>query len=178
MSQPPATASHYSTPAESEIAPAIDTTSESTLHDQRSITPRVVLLSLGLAALFGYVIPIVDYRFYNTFLGAAHLPPAAIAVLLLMLLIINPFLKLLSRRLAFTRNETMTVYITCLFSALVPGRGGENFWVPNVVASFYFATRENRWMDFLQPYVKPWLTPRCTKKRARWCITKRGQRLV
>jgi hypothetical protein len=132
---------------------------KSTLTPTRSVTPRVVLFSLMLAALFGYVIPIVDYRFTNTFIGAAHLPPGAIAVLLLMLLVINPLLKLVSHRLAFSRNETMTVYITCLFSALVPGRGGENFWVPNVVASFYYATRENRWMDFLQPYLKPWMTP-------------------
>jgi hypothetical protein len=124
----------------------------------------VVLLSLLLAVFFGYVAPIVDYKFHNTFLGANYLPAGGLAVLLALVLIINPLVKLCLRRprWGFSRNETLTVYITCLFSCLVPGRGAENFFVPNVIASFYFATRENRWMDFLQPYLKPWMTPALT----------------
>lgn len=239
----------------------------------RGVTGRVVVLSLLLAALFGYCIPVVDYKFSNTFLGAAHLPVAAIVVLLLFLLIINPLLHSIAGReeralplliagvgcgalsLAFwyfneplsaalvplygiiswallglgiaavaqtvrlwrapqrtrwllagvgglflsfvthfltaqknwasfivlvswilvvacvlmvigfflrrplARNEILTVYITCLFSALVPGRGGENFFIPNILAPFYLATPENKWMDFLGKYIKPWMTP-------------------
>jgi len=128
----------------------------------RGVTPRVVVLSLILAAIFGYCIPIVDYKFSNTFLGAAHLPAAAVAALLLMLLVINPLLGLLARRATFSRNEVLTVYITCLFSALVPGRGGENFFIPNLLAPFYFATRENKWLDFIRPHLQSWLTPALT----------------
>ena len=95
----------------------------------------------------------------NTFLGAMHMPAGAIAVLLSLLLVINPLLGLLSRRARFSRGETLTVYITCLFSTLVPGRGAENFFVPNMLSSFYFATRGNKWLDFLSPYLKPWMTP-------------------
>ena len=125
----------------------------------RGVTGRVVALSLLLAALFGYIAPTVDYRYSDTFLGAAHLPVGAVAVLLAMLLIVNPLLKLASARAALGRNEVLTVYITCLFSALVPGRGGENFFIPQVLASFYYATKENKWLDFLLPYLKPWMTP-------------------
>lgn len=126
------------------------------------VTPRVIVFSLALAVVFGYFIPIVDYKCQNTFMGAAHLPAAAVAVLLLLLLVINPLLHLVSARLRFTRNETLTVYITCLFSALVPGRGSENFFVPNILASFYFANAENKWLSYLQPYIKPWFTPAIT----------------
>ena len=123
------------------------------------LSGRAVILSLLLAALFGYCIPIVDFKMSNTFLGAMHMPAGAIAVLLALLLVVNPLLSVLSKRLAFSRQETLTVYITCLFSTLVPGRGAENFFVPNVLSSFYFATRENKWLDFLTPYLKPWMTP-------------------
>ena len=125
----------------------------------RGVTVRAVILSLLLAAMFGYVAPTVDYRYSNTFMGAAHLPVGAVAVLLAMLLVVNPLLKLAAARASFGRNEVLTVYITCLFSVLVPGRGGENFFIPNVLASFYYATRENKWLDFLLPYIKPWMTP-------------------
>jgi hypothetical protein len=125
------------------------------------LTTRSVVLALILAALFGVIIPINDYQFNNTYLGAAHLPPGAVAVLLL-LLAFQPILALAERirgRWKLSRNEILTVYITCLFSVLVPGRAGENFFVTNLLGPFYFATRENKWMEFLQPYLRPWFTP-------------------
>lgn len=128
----------------------------------RAVTPRVVILSLLLAALFGYCIPIVDYKFSNTFLGAMHMPAAAIATLMALLLVVNPLLKLLSARFVLGRDEVLTVYITCLFSSLVPGRGGENFFIPNVLSSFYYANSSNKWFESLAPYIKPWMTPALT----------------
>lgn len=126
------------------------------------VTLRVVVLCLALAVAFGYIIPIVDVKLSNTFLGAAHLPPGAIAVLLVLLLVINPLMRLFSQRFAFTRNETLTVYISCLFSALVPGHGAENFFIPNLVGPFYYATPENKWLQFLEPNLKAWFTPSLT----------------
>lgn len=130
---------------------------------ERGVTPRVVLLSLSLAVIFGYALPVIDYKWANTFMGAQHLPPGAVGVLLLLVLVVNPLLRRLSAkqngRWGFSRNEALTVYITCLFSSLVPGHGSENFVIPNLIAPFYFATRENKWLEFLQPHLKPWLTP-------------------
>ncbi len=62
-----------------------------------------------------------------------------------------------NRQLA--RNEILTVYISCLFSALAPGHGAENAFVVNMIGPFYYATRENKWLEFLEPYVAPWMTP-------------------
>jgi hypothetical protein len=146
----------------SEIAPArVAGTIEYSKDDARSrgVTFRVVVLSLLLAVLFGYALPVIDYKLNNTFLGGSHLPPGAIGVLLILVLIINPLLRLLSKGLALSRNEALTVYITCLFSCLVPGHGAENFIVPNMVAPFYFAKPENKWLEWIQPHLRPWLTP-------------------
>lgn len=132
--------------------------SEAVARDH-GVTFRVVLLSLILAVAFGYALPVIDYKFNNTFLGAQHLPPGAVSVLLVLVLVINPLLRWLGPRWRLSRNETLTVYISCLFSCLVPGHGSENFIIPNLLAPFYFATRENKWLHNLQPYVKPWLSP-------------------
>jgi hypothetical protein len=139
-----------------------DQAEDSSCKPDRGVTARVVCLSLILAACFGYVIPIVDFKFSNTSLGGTHLPVGAVAVALFLVIAVNPLLRAVSPGLGLTRNETLTVYSSCLFSCLVPGRGAENFFIPNVIASFYLATRENRWLEFLQPYLKPWLTPSLT----------------
>src|SRR4051794_18073873 len=84
------------------------------------VTRRVVVLCLVLAAIFGYLIPVIDYKLFNTFLGGTHLPPGAIAALLVLLLIVNPLLRAVAHKPVFTRNEVLTVYTTCLFSCLIP----------------------------------------------------------
>jgi hypothetical protein len=126
--------------------------------NERGVTPRVVAFSLLIAAAFAYIIPVADYKFSNTFLGATHLPPGAIAVLLLLMVVVNPLIRLVSQKLTFSRNETLTVYLTCLFSTLVPGIGGNNYFVSFIIGSFYFSTRENRWFDYLKG-LPPWFTP-------------------
>lgn len=127
--------------------------------DQSSgVTFRVVVLSLLIAVFFAWAIPVIDYRFFNTFLGATHLPPGAIGVLLVLMLVVNPLLRLVSKKLAFRRNEVLTVYLSCLFSTLTVGIGGNNYFVSFIIGSFYYATRENKWFDVLKG-LPPWFTP-------------------
>ncbi len=126
---------------------------------ERGVTPRVVALCLLLAVCFGIIIPIIDVKLTNTFLGAGHLPAGGIGALLVIVLLLNPILRVLGEKFTLSRNETLTVYISCLFSCLIPGHGSENYIIPNILAPFYYATRENGWLAFLSPYIKPWLTP-------------------
>ena len=123
------------------------------------VTPRVVVLCLSLAVALGYIIPIIDFKLLNTFLGATHLPPGAVGTLLVLVLVVNPLLRLASKRWAFSRQELLTVYITCLFSSLVPGHGAENLFIPVMLAPFYFATPENKWLDSIQHALRPWMSP-------------------
>src|SRR5687768_11839350 len=72
-----------------------------------ALTLRVIALSVLLAGIFGYLIPIIDFKLNNTSLGGAHLPVGAVGVLLFVLLGLNPLLRLLARGLAFSRNESL-----------------------------------------------------------------------
>lgn len=143
---------------ESAVTAARDVQQTKQADVERGVTVRVVLVCLVLAMFFGYAIPVIDYKFFNTFLGATHLPPGALATLLVLLLIVNPLLGMLSRRFRFARNEILTIYASCLVSCLVPGIGGNNYFVSFIIGSFYYATRENAWFDFLKG-LPPWFTP-------------------
>ncbi len=176
-------------------------------HDG-GVTARVFGFSLLLACFFGYINPIIDAKLANTFLGAQHLPPGAVGVLIAVLLIINPLTRLANTRVwalpayfggavlcfvwaylnwqkngagvsvwtpasvgalllicammgrrPLSRNETLVIYITCLVSCLVPGHGAENFFIPTLMGPFYFASPENKWLDFLTLHTPQWLTP-------------------
>jgi hypothetical protein len=125
---------------------------------QRAITFRAIVLSLLLAVFFGWANPHIDFLFSNTYLGSTHMPPGALGALLLLILV-NSVLKLCGPRLRLSRNELLTIFITTLFSCLVPGRGGELFFIPNLVGAFYFGTPENKWRDLLGPNLPEWITP-------------------
>ena len=140
-------------------APALAALNATSARRDGGVTPRAVITSLTLAALFGYLVPLLDFQIRNTKLGAGHLPIGAIGVLLGLLLIVNPLLGRVGKRLTLTRNEVLTVYISTLFSALVPGMGSESLFVSHVIAPFYYATRENGWLSFLGPHLKPWFSP-------------------
>jgi len=143
-----------------QVGQSVNSESEAeTTEPAHCITLRVILLCLALAAFFGYVVPIVDVKMSNTFVGAQHLPPGAVGVLLVLLLILNPLLRLLGRRFAFSRNEILTIYISCLFSTMVPGHGGEAFFISQVLGPFYYATRENGWLDIWQTHLPSWMSP-------------------
>jgi hypothetical protein len=130
------------------------------------VTRRVIVISLLLAALFGIIVPYNDFKFSNTYLGATHMPPGAILALVFMLaahaLLKCVLPRTVNQRLNFSRNEVLTVYIIGLFAATVPGKAAENFFVPNLIAPFYFATRENGWLDFLTAHLPSWFTPALT----------------
>ena len=70
-------------------------------NDQHGgVTARVFAFSLLLALFFGYVNPIIDAKLANTFLGAQHLPPGSVGVLIVVLLFINPMTRWASRSAA------------------------------------------------------------------------------
>ena len=130
-------------------------------YDRRDggVTPRVIIFSLIMAVVFGYALPVIDFKLLNTFLGAQHLPPGAVGTLIFLLVVANPLLGVLSRKFRLSRNEALTVYITTLFSSLLTGHGAETQLVTNLIAPFYFASKENAWLAQLEPYLAPWMTP-------------------
>jgi hypothetical protein len=146
----PARSAELAPPEDSSPAPS-SSAAQAKTSPPRAITPRVVLICLALSVFFGYTIPVVDYKFSNTFLGATHLAPGAVGVLLSLILVVNPLLQVLAGpRFRFARDEVLVIYLSCLFSCLIPGIGGNNYFTSFIIGSFYYATRENGWFEVLK----------------------------
>ena len=122
-----------------------------------ALTSRAVVISLLLAAFFGYVIPIIDLKLNNTYLGSQHFAPGAV-ITLMVLVALNPLLTKCNRRLRLARDEQHAIYLSCLFSCLVAGIGGNNYWPTYIVGAFYYATPENKWLEQLQ-HLPWWMSP-------------------
>jgi hypothetical protein len=126
---------------------------------QGRFTGRAVAIALLLAVAFGFIIPYVDVYLSDTFLGAQHLPPGAVFVLFLLLVVVNPLLGLLNQRWPLTRVELLVIYCTLLFSTLVPGHGAENVFIPVITTPYYYASPQNKWEELFFRYIPPWFAP-------------------
>lgn len=121
-----------------DVKPLEETPSDASRRG--GVTPRVVFFSLLAAVFFGYINPIIDAKLANTFLGAQHLPPGAVGVLLVILLIVNPFTRYAAARLAFS-VAMLGVALGCTGLALFrffKGPDGAALWTPAVFAALIF----------------------------------------
>lgn len=119
---------------------------------------RAGVLCFLFAAVLGTVIPIIDFKYNDTYLGSQHFSPGAIGALLLLVAGVNPVLRLVNKKWCLSRDELLVVYLSCLFSALVAGIGGHNYWPSQIAGAFYYASPENKWMDVLHS-LPAWMTP-------------------
>ena len=125
----------------------------------RGLTARSLLVGFVLSVACGVFIPYMDHYVQGTFIGGQHLPPGAVFVLMILVLIVNPLLALLSPRLPFARSELLVIYAMLLISTLVPSHGSESVFVPVCVSAFYYATPANAWQSSFFQYIPDWLHP-------------------
>jgi hypothetical protein len=119
---------------------------------------RAAIISIALAVFFGLVSPRIDFLLALTPLGSQHTAPGAFGALLLLVLVVNPILSRFNNRWRLSSNEMLVVYLSCIFSALVAGIGGHNYWPSDIVGAFYYANPENNWMAVLRA-LPSWMTP-------------------
>jgi hypothetical protein len=141
----------------------VDLTTAIQVHPDRkpagAISARAVVIGLLLSVALSLVIPYIDVFLSDTFLGSCHLPPGAVFVLLVLVLVVNPLLRLMHRRWPLNRVELLLIYCMLLFSTLVPGHGAENVFIPVVITPYYYATAENNWEQLFFEHIPEWFAP-------------------
>ena len=123
------------------------------------VTARALITGGVLSLACGLFVPYLDHYLGGTFLGAQHLPPGAIFVLMVMTLVVNPVLSRISPRFAYSRGELLVIYAMLLFSLLIPGHGSESVFVPVSVSPFYYASPANGWERLFFQYIPDWIHP-------------------
>jgi hypothetical protein len=81
-------------------------------------------------------------------------------MLFALVVVVNPLLRAIGKRLPFSRVELLMIYCMLLFSTLVPGHGAENVFIPVIVTPFYYASPENKWEDLFFKYIPDWFAPK------------------
>lgn len=91
-------------------------------------------------------------------LGATHMPPAAIGVLI-VLLFANTLLGRISRRIKLNSAELAVIYFMMACAALLSSFGLAAELLPNLTGINYFANPQNQWASTFFKHIPKWMVP-------------------
>lgn len=118
-----------------------------------------MVVGILLTALLGFLIPYGDLKLQGSWISCCHLPIGVVVLFLLVVGVVNPAIRLLSRARAFSRAEVVVIYCMMLCGAGIPSFGLTEYLFPTLVGFRYYASPENRWEDIFIKYVPSWMAP-------------------
>ncbi|MEW6750793.1 MAG: DUF6785 family protein [Candidatus Latescibacterota bacterium] len=122
-------------------------------------TVRALGVGLAGAALIGLGSTYNDMIVKGSGLAIWNLTPAAIFLFFVLVVLVNPVLGLIHRRLALARGELAVVFFLLLLANTLSSRGLPAQLLPVITGAFYYATPENDWKEIVQPYLPDWPVP-------------------
>ncbi len=115
-----------------------------------------ILLSILMVVMAQYSVNIVQ----GSFMAIDHMPAGGIFIFFILVLFLNPLLKLLTKgKAGFSPAELLFIYTMVLVSASVAEMGLGCQLLPILATPGYFSTSTNRWGELIAPWIKNWLAP-------------------
>ena len=92
---------------------------------------------------------VIDSPSFNSI----HPSVAGFFAIICIALFVNPLLSRVRRQWALSQRELLIVYSIMIVVGPVVSIGGVHFLLGTLIAPYYYATPENRWEEFLHPYL-------------------------
>jgi len=123
------------------------------------LTARAVLIGAAAALGICVVVPYGELVLSDVYLGASHLPPAALGGFLLIIGLTRLPHRRLAGLLRLSPTELILVYIMMIVAAILSSFGLTEQLLAPLVGVNYFATPENRYAELFFPHINPALVP-------------------
>ena len=96
---------------------------------------------------------------HSSFMAYSHMPMGNLMLTLLCLIVCSVLARYFGKRFAFSPSEWLAIFSMGFICSLGPTYGVSGYLVGVIVTPYYFSTPENRWAEFLHPYLPEWIIP-------------------
>ena len=127
--------------------------------ETKGCSPRALAVGLVGAIGLGLGSTYNDMIIKGSGLAVWNLTPAAIFLFFLLVIVLNPLLKLIHRRAVLQGGELAVAFFLILLANTLSSRGLPAQLLPVITGAYYYATPENGWADIIQPYMPEWPVP-------------------
>ncbi|MFO7946349.1 MAG: DUF6785 family protein [Armatimonadota bacterium] len=126
-------------------------------HPLMGMTLRAMIISVVLCIIASFWINQAEVISHFCQITEA-VPPIPAVGFLLLLAVLNPFVRAISKRLSLERREIIIIYVLLTVATTVAGCGIGRFFFNTLPVLFYFDTPENNFQAF-QQYMPEWMVP-------------------
>jgi len=99
---------------------------------------------------------VIDSPSFNSI----HPSVAGFFAVICISLFINPLLKAIRPKWALTQPEMLFIYAILIVTGPVVSIGGVHFFLPTLIAPYYYATPENEYAELFHRYIPSWFGPK------------------
>ena len=121
----------------------------------RALSPRAVALGLLLGCGVCLVSDYSSFYLRNTLLIGNHLPLAALFVLTVLAVLINPGLRRWAPKLAFSSGEQIMIFSLMAVTGAFAETGLWRYLPSYMAAPAYYASAENNFGTYLMAHIRP-----------------------
>lgn len=126
---------------------------------EKGVTLRALIFGLVLVISISALATVVRYILHSSFMAYSHMPMGNLMLTLLCLVVCSVLARLFGSRFVFSTSEWIVIFSMGFVSSLGPTYGVSGYLVGLIVTPYYFGTPENRWEEFLHPYLPEWIIP-------------------
>lgn len=132
---------------------------QATPYAGSGLTRRAVLLGLLLVALVNVADPYFLYVVHSSLIASDYMPIGVLFPFFLVVTVVNAIVKRVSPGSAFHPPELMIIFIMSLTGASIPTYGLSGYLISIISSPYFYASPENKWAEYLHPYLPSWLLP-------------------
>ncbi|MDK1030448.1 MAG: hypothetical protein QGD94_00400, partial [Planctomycetia bacterium] len=125
------------------------------------ITLRAVIVGFLIILFIAIAEPYNAWFKGSTYLIGNHFPSIVIFMLLILILLVNPLLKLARPGSQFAPSELVVVFMLTYGICSIPGSGLIRYWLTLLTGGFFFTSEHPDWADkiFNQVHLRDWVFP-------------------
>ena len=124
---------------------------------ERGFSVRALLIGTVLSIFLNLACPYTVLVMQVAGLTSDYITAGAMMLLFVLLVVVNPVLKLLFGRNALSSAELLLIYIMMMVASAIPTWGLVTNMFHILTRPFYYATPENAWTEIIVPHIPRWL---------------------
>jgi len=125
----------------------------------RVLTGKAVAVGLVSVIAVNLAAPYSEWVVRSTYMTTNYFPLGLAFSFIVVVVFLNPLLKLLHRNLGLNGNELGIVLMMLLAAVSIPTYGITGYVISVSASPYYFATTENGWAEYLHQDLPRWAVP-------------------
>jgi len=117
------------------------------------ISIRAILIGAVLSSALSLAVPYTDIYMKGSELSGCHFGVGPLFLFVFLVAVVNPLLKIVSRRASFNAKELLIIFVMMLVTVGISSYGLTAQLLPVITAPFYYADETNEWAEIFHRHL-------------------------